>query len=237
MDYQVVIVAAGQGARMGADVNKVLLPLKGEPVIVHTLRVFEHDASCAGIVLVVRRNEAGQFRKLLEEYRIHKIITLADGGSERQESVFNGLNCLKKPEDTIVLVHDGARPFIDRIRIAEVVEAADKHGAALLAVPVKDTIKKVDGHSVQKTLERKSLWAAQTPQAFRLSLITKAYREGAARHLSATDDASLVEQMGVPVVTVMGSYRNIKLTNPEDMIIAEKFLEEREKQDACRPRI
>lgn len=236
MNYQVVVVAAGQGSRMGADRNKVLLPLKGTPVIIHTLRIFEKDPCCEGIVLVVRESERDLFRGLFEKYGIHKVVALAAGGSERQESVFNGLKSLKSSDDRIVLVHDGARPFIDRRRIAGVVEAADKHGAALLAVPVKDTIKQVDSGKVRKTLERKSLWAAQTPQAFRLSVILRAYREGADRHFMATDDASLVEEMGMPVVTVSGSYRNIKLTTPEDMIIAEKFLEE-EKEDACGPRI
>lgn len=225
MDYQVVVLAAGQGRRMGAGENKVLLDLAGAPVIVHTLRVFETDPSCKGIVLVIRNDEKEQFRALVEDYRLKKVRTFAEGGKERQESVRSGLAVIKMDQEEIVLIHDGARPFITHREIARVTEAAAESGAALLAVPVKDTIKQVTDFTVERTLERKSLWAAQTPQAFRLFLIRRAHQESLETHFMGTDDVSLVEQMGLPVKIVEGSYRNIKLTTPEDLVIAQTFLQ------------
>jgi 2-C-methyl-D-erythritol 4-phosphate cytidylyltransferase len=225
---------------MGADRNKVLLLLKGVPVIVRTLQVFENDPACAGIVLVVRKDEISQFRKLTDTFGMNKIMAFAAGGSERQESVQNGLNVLKARgtrQDSVILIHDGARPFIAQDKIAAVAEAAAGQSAALLAVPVKDTIKQARGNNVEKTLERKTLWAAQTPQAFRFSVILRAHEQGCKDRYQATDDASLVEHLGVPVTLVKGSYRNIKLTSPEDMIIAEKFIEEEETENARRSRI
>ncbi|WP_193379228.1 2-C-methyl-D-erythritol 4-phosphate cytidylyltransferase [Sporolactobacillus vineae] len=240
MSYYVVVVAAGRGTRMGADRNKVLLLLKGVPVIIRTLQVFENDPACGGIVLVVRKNEIPQFRKLTDTFEINKIMAFATGGPERQESVRNGLNVLEAQgagQNSVILIHDGARPFIGQDRIAAVAEAADGQGAALLAVPVKDTIKQARGNHVDKTLERKTLWAAQTPQAFRLSVILRAHDQGRKDQYQATDDASLAEHLGVPVTLVKGSYRNIKLTSPEDMMIAEKFIEEEETEHARRSRI
>ncbi|RYM04795.1 2-C-methyl-D-erythritol 4-phosphate cytidylyltransferase [Sporolactobacillus sp. THM7-7] len=234
-DYHAVIVAAGQGRRMGTRQNKVLLSLCGTPVIVHTLLVFEEDPACRGIILVVHEQEKERILNLLDHYNITKVIELTDGGKERQDSVYNGLRALGGDRESIVLIHDGARPFIGKDQIDGVVESAGRCGAALLAVPVKNTIKKVSGQKVEKTLERKSLWAAQTPQAFRLSVILQAHHEGKFRHLTATDDASLVEMTGHDVEIVEGSYRNIKLTTPEDMIIAKQFLREEEKTDANRP--
>jgi len=228
MDYQVVVLAAGQGRRMGAGENKVLLKLDGCPVIIHTLRVFETDPSCIGIVLVTREDEQKKFRMLVEDYHITKVRAFAGGGKERQESVYLGLNMLTMEPDAIVLIHDGARPFVTRKYIAEVTEAAAEHGASLLAVPVKDTIKQAADFQVEKTLERKSLWAAQTPQAFRLSVIREAHQESMEAHFMGTDDVSLVERMGLPVRIVEGSYRNIKLTTPEDLDIAQLFMEREE---------
>lgn len=239
MNYQAVIVAAGQGSRMGSNQNKVLLPLHSEPVIIHTLRVFDQDPSCRKIVLVVQNAEYHTFRSLIETYGITKKIDFAPGGAERQESVYHGLLALEDSDpDSIVLIHDGARPFVTRRGIAETAKQAYEYGAALLAVPVKDTIKQVDGQGqVADTPDRKSLWAAQTPQAFRLSLILRAHRAKTNHPFGATDDASLVEHLDLPVKVVMGSYRNIKLTTPEDMVVAEKFFEEEENNHAGWPRI
>ncbi|RYL89924.1 2-C-methyl-D-erythritol 4-phosphate cytidylyltransferase [Sporolactobacillus sp. THM7-4] len=237
MKYNAVIVAAGQGARMGAGKNKILLTLSGIPVIIHTLRVFENDPDCTGIVLVVNEPEKAAILELLNFYQVSKVIELVKGGKERQDSVYNGLSGLAGNGEDIVLIHDGARPFVTLRHIGRVVECASRSGAALLAVPVKDTVKQVSDRKVLKTLERKSLWAAQTPQAFRLPVIMEAHRSAKKRNLMATDDASLVELLGQEVEIVEGSYRNIKLTTPEDMIIAEKFLEEEEKIDADRSRV
>jgi 2-C-methyl-D-erythritol 4-phosphate cytidylyltransferase len=228
MDYQVVVLAAGQGRRMGAGENKVLLDLAGTPVIIHTLRVFETDPSCKGIVLVTRGDEQDQFHELIDKYRITKVRTFAKGGRERQESVRLGLGAVKMAPDDIVLIHDGARPFITHEGIIRVTEAAIEYGASLLAVPVKDTIKQATDLKVEKTLERKSLWAAQTPQAFRLSVIQEAHQKSVETQFMGTDDVSLVERLELPVQIVEGSYRNIKLTTPEDLVIAQLFIEREE---------
>ncbi|MCL1632365.1 2-C-methyl-D-erythritol 4-phosphate cytidylyltransferase [Sporolactobacillus sp. CPB3-1] len=225
MDYQVVVLAAGQGRRMGAGENKVLLKLAGCPVIVHTLRTFDTDPSCQGITLVTREDEQDQFRLLVAHYHITKVRTFAPGGSERQESVYFGLKALKGAPDSIVLIHDGARPFLTHERIKAAAEAAAEYGASLLAVPIKDTVKQAEDFQVERTLERESLWAAQTPQAFRLSLIREAHRKCADINFTGTDDVSLVERLGYSVRIVPGSYRNIKLTTPEDMMIAQVFME------------
>ncbi|MCI1881376.1 MAG: 2-C-methyl-D-erythritol 4-phosphate cytidylyltransferase [Sporolactobacillus sp.] len=236
MNYQVVVVAAGKGSRMGAECNKVLLPLKGVPVIIRTLRVFEQDPDCIGVVLVVKEAESRRFSRLVDGCRLRK-VQLTAGGRERQDSVYNGLMRIDGSGADIVLIHDGARPFIDQGVIRRTAKAAEQFGAALAAVPVKDTVKRCDSEGyVTQTLERSSLWAAQTPQAFRLSEIVEAYRSAAAAHVTATDDASLMERIGRPVRTVMGSYRNIKLTTPEDMLLAETILEE-EEHHANRSRI
>lgn len=237
MNYNAVVVAAGRGERMGAQMNKVLLPLQGVPIIVHTLRIFEQDDACSSIVLVVKQTETEAFDQILATYQLKKKVQIVSGGKERQDSVFQGLLALESSGESIVLIHDGARPFVPEEKISGVVRAASRTGAALLAVRVKDTIKEAAGHQVRKTLDRSSLWAAQTPQAFRLSVILEAHRTGRRQGLNVTDDASLVERLGQAVAIVEGNYHNIKITTPEDMLIAGQFLKGGEETNAYRPRI
>lgn len=225
MIYDVIVLAAGKGKRMGAEKNKMLLELNEVPIIVHTLLTFERDAACTKIVLVINDNEKAIFHSLILRFNLNKVEHVVKGGSERQESVFQGLQVLKG--DGIVLIHDGARPLVTAANIAEVVKEAENHGAAILAVPVKDTIKKVVEYKVKETIDRSSLWAVQTPQAFRLSLILKAHQIGREQKITATDDASLMEYIGWTVAVVEGDYRNIKMTTPDDMAVAEQFLLER----------
>ena len=225
MAYDVVILAAGQGKRMGAGKNKMLMDLLGMPLIVHTLLVFEKDQRCDRIVLVCNSNEKDQLAKWLSHYRIKKVSACVSGGNERQHSVFEGLKVLRQPgSDGIVLIHDGARPFIEHRHIHKVEEAAANNEAAILAVPVKDTIKQVRNDEVQKTIDRSSLWMVQTPQAFRLSVIIQAHQTAVQKDLTVTDDASMIEAQGGKVSVVQGDYRNIKLTTPEDFLIAEQFM-------------
>ncbi|WP_017754888.1 2-C-methyl-D-erythritol 4-phosphate cytidylyltransferase [Calidifontibacillus oryziterrae] len=227
-DYYVVIPAAGQGKRMNAGQNKQFIKLQGMPVIVHTLKVFDTDSYCKGIVLVVNQNEIEQFNELIQTYNIKKVLDVVIGGSERQHSVYNGLKALNI-EDGIVLVHDGARPFINHTIIRELVKKATIYNSAIVAVPVKDTIKLVNENVVEKTMERSSLWSVQTPQAFRLSLILKAHEEANNNHILGTDDASLVELLGEKVQIVVGDYENIKLTTPEDLLYGEVILAKNKK--------
>ncbi|MFC7394820.1 2-C-methyl-D-erythritol 4-phosphate cytidylyltransferase [Scopulibacillus cellulosilyticus] len=222
MEYHVVILAAGQGKRMGAGKNKMLLNVLDAPVVIHTLRTFEQDTACSGITLVINQAEKDVFQDLLKKFHIKKVNQIVNGGKERQDSVFLGLKAVS--EEGIVLIHDGARPFVKKEQIAKVVQAADLTGAAVLAVPVKDTIKKVINNKVKETIDRSSLWAVQTPQAFRLSLILKAHEYGRSINAEVTDDASLIELIGRDVAVVQGDYRNIKITTPEDLLVAEQYL-------------
>ena len=225
-EYSVVIPAAGSGTRMGADGNKLFLRLEGKPLIAHTLQLFQKDAWCSSVVLVAKPSEFEQFRAIIAEEKLDKVQMLVPGGADRQISVHNGLRTIKN--EMIVLIHDGARPLVTEELIHQVVEAAEQSGAALLAVPLKDTIKKAYNNKVVETVNREQLWAAQTPQGFKLSLIRGAYDEAERLNYTATDDASLVEWWGQTVSIVKGHYRNIKITTLEDLIIAEHFMMGRE---------
>ncbi|KAA0560394.1 2-C-methyl-D-erythritol 4-phosphate cytidylyltransferase [Bacillus sp. CH30_1T] len=225
MEYEVVIPAAGQGKRMKAGKNKLLLELNSCPVIIHTLRVFEHDFHCQGIYLAIHPSERNAFKSLLDLFGITKVVKLVDGGEERQHSVYNAL---LEVDHEIVLVHDGARPFIKESTIHQLVEKTQSTGAAIAAVPVKDTIKKVLDGEVEETIERSSLWMVQTPQAFRVSLLKRAHGEAEQDGFLGTDDASLVERMDVEVAVVESDYDNIKLTTPEDLYFAEAILKKQE---------
>ncbi|MCA1066433.1 2-C-methyl-D-erythritol 4-phosphate cytidylyltransferase [Rossellomorea sp. AcN35-11] len=225
MEYEVVIPAAGQGKRMKAGKNKLLLELNGCPVIIHTLRVFEGDTHCKGIYLAIHPSERPVFEGLINRFGITKVVKLVDGGEERQHSVYNAL---LEVDHEIVLVHDGARPFIKESTIYQLVEKTYATGAAIAAVPVKDTIKKVLDGEVEETIERSSLWMVQTPQAFRVSVLKRAHKEAEQDGYLGTDDASLVERSDVEVAVVESDYDNIKLTTPEDLYFAEAILKKNE---------
>lgn len=223
MPYQVIIPAAGQGKRMGAGKNKLLLTLEGIPVLIHTLKVFEADTQCSGIILAIHPGDEAEFKILLKEYGIHKVTSLVAGGKERQDSVYNGLKAVGSHEG-VVLVHDAARPFIKVETIHRLVEAAGNEGGAIVAVPVKDTIKKAVNSQVIETVERSSLWAVQTPQAFRVSILLQAHHKAARDHFTGTDESSLVERLPHRVAIIEGDYDNIKLTTPEDLYFAQAIL-------------
>jgi 2-C-methyl-D-erythritol 4-phosphate cytidylyltransferase len=221
MFYEVVIPAAGQGKRMKAGKNKLFIELSGIPIIVYTLRVFEEDPDCRGIILSINPAEKDYFNQLIAAYGLKKVKKLVMGGKERQQSVYNGL---QHAEEDIILVHDGARPFINLGQISELTAAASLHGGAVIAVPVKDTIKKAANKKVLETVERSSLWAVQTPQAFRVSILKSAYEQAEAEGFLGTDDASLLERINEQVVIIEGNYDNIKITTQEDLYFAEAIL-------------
>ncbi|MCA1032737.1 2-C-methyl-D-erythritol 4-phosphate cytidylyltransferase [Bacillus timonensis] len=223
MNYQVVIPAAGQGKRMNAGKNKQFISIKGVPVIVRTLKVFESDDWCDGMILSINKSEEDEFKALFQTYNITKVKAFVDGGAERQHSVYNGIKAIKNSE--IVLVHDGARPFITIDKIHELVEVAKSKGASILAVPVKDTIKQAfSDQTVEKTVERSNLWSVQTPQAFHYDVIRNAHEIADRDEFLGTDDASLVERLGRNIQIIIGDYQNIKLTTPDDLIFAEAIL-------------
>ncbi|RSK25522.1 2-C-methyl-D-erythritol 4-phosphate cytidylyltransferase [Bacillus sp. HMF5848] len=227
MEYHVIIPAAGQGTRMKAGKNKQFILLNDKPVIIHTLSIFEKADNCAGVIIVCNKAEKQQIQDLIIEYNITKVKAIVSGGKERQNSVWNGLKALQDiTNSTLVLVHDGARPFVTQSMLNNLVQVAERNGAATVAVPVKDTIKRVKDHAVIETLERSSLWAIQTPQAFHMPLLFSAHQQAEDTNYVGTDDASLVEKLGQAVKIVEGDYRNIKLTTPEDMLYANAILAE-----------
>ncbi|MGE7907913.1 2-C-methyl-D-erythritol 4-phosphate cytidylyltransferase [Peribacillus sp. NPDC094092] len=226
MFYEVVIPAAGQGKRMKAGKNKLFIELSGIPIIVYTLRVFEEDPDCRGIILSINPAEKDYFSQLIAAYGLKKVKKLVMGGKERQQSVYNGL---QHAGEEIILVHDGARPFINHGQISELTTAASLHGGAVIAVPVKDTIKKASNNKVVETVERASLWAVQTPQAFRVSILKSAYEQAEAEAFLGTDDASLLERIGEQVVIIEGNYDNIKITTQEDLYFAEAILHKQQR--------
>ncbi|MFK3961722.1 2-C-methyl-D-erythritol 4-phosphate cytidylyltransferase [Guptibacillus hwajinpoensis] len=225
MKYSVVIPAAGQGKRMNAGKNKQFIMLEGKPIIVHTISVFQSDPHCEEIVLAVNEREHEDFHSLIQEYGLTKVSHVVTGGYERQQSVYEGLKALQG--DKIVLIHDGARPFFTHEVANQAATAAKDYDGAIVAVPVKDTVKQVDELKVQKTIDRSSLWAVQTPQAFRLSVIKGVHKWAEENGVIGTDDASLVEMNGRSVQVIPGDYWNVKLTTPEDLIFARAILREK----------
>lgn len=225
MKYNVIIPAAGSGSRMQAGVNKQFLHIDYEPLIVHTVRFFERDEHCQQIVLIAQKEEQHKMKQLMEHHECYKVKAVVEGGLERQESVYNGL--LSLHDDSIVLIHDGARPFVSKEMIRTLVKEAKKIGAATVGVRVKDTIKRVNEGRVVETLNRDELWAIQTPQAFKLSLLKDAHDQAKESKYNGTDDASLVEWLGNEVAVVEGNYENIKLTTPEDLLYAEMIMKKR----------
>ncbi len=241
MKVVVIIPAAGLGTRMapvpgGAkgdkkSPSKQFTELGGTPILIHTLRKFAAVDAVSEIWIALRENEIAGFRERLESEAkdvLNKRIELVVGGEHRQQSVESALNAVAAAADDIVLVHDAVRPFVTGEIIQEVIEAAKKYGAAIAGMPAVDTVKQVertaDGALIKATIPRAGIVMAQTPQGFRYSIIKKAFDEASADGLLGTDEASLVERSGHDVAVVMGSPRNIKITAPGDMELAEFYL-------------
>jgi 2-C-methyl-D-erythritol 4-phosphate cytidylyltransferase/2-C-methyl-D-erythritol 2,4-cyclodiphosphate synthase len=222
-----IIVAGGLGKRMGAKSPKQFLLLGRVPVIIHTIRAFEKASSIDRILLVLPESEMEPSKELIAGYGPKKVIRLTAGGRERQDSVRNGLMAVE-PDIDMILVHDGVRPFVSEELIDTAVSEAAKHGAVSVGVPVKDTIKSTGADfRVKDTLDRKNLWITQTPQVFKRDILEEAYKRAYADAYFGTDDASLVERLGIPVVMVPGSYQNMKITTPEDLLYGEYILNQR----------
>jgi 2-C-methyl-D-erythritol 4-phosphate cytidylyltransferase len=246
MKVIVIIPAAGLGTRMAPmpsamdaktkrpHPSKQFNELAGIPILIHTLRKFAAVEAVSEIWIALRESEIQGFRERLAKDAgdvLKKKVELVAGGEHRQQSVEHALNAVSAAADDVVLVHDAVRPLVTAEIIHEVIEAAKKHGAALAALPAVDTVKQVErtaeGAIVQATIPRAGVVLAQTPQGFHYSVIKKAFDEAAADGFMGTDEASLVERSGHEVVVVMGSPRNIKITNPGDMELAEFYLSRR----------
>jgi 2-C-methyl-D-erythritol 4-phosphate cytidylyltransferase len=219
-----IIAAAGSGSRMASDRPKQFLHLAGIPIIFHTLAPFEECESIQEVIVVLPAEEAAAFVALAGKQGLRKLSRVVPGGTTRADSVKRGLMAIRSATADIVAVHDGVRPFVTVAEIEHVVSAAELDGAAILVAPVTDTIKQVSDDSVVKTLERRELRRALTPQCFRYELLRKAYEHADVNDPSLTDESALVEKTGAPVTTIEGSNRNIKITTPQDLLIAETFL-------------
>lgn len=217
-----VIVAAGSASRMGG-IDKVMAQLGGEPMIVRTVRAFQNALAVSEIVIVTREDLIQPITKLCSGF--DKVKAVVCGGKSRQESVWNGLNTLSS-DVKLAAIHDGARPLITQAVIDRTIRAAHTYGAAAPAVPVKDTVKVVTGGVVASTPDRSTLQAVQTPQVFDFDLLRGALKKAEKENASLTDDCSAVERMGMSVKIVEGDERNLKVTTPMDLKIAELLLED-----------
>lgn len=221
-----VIVAAGKGKRMGTEISKQFLPLCGKEILTHTVEKFEAAKYIRDIILVTGQDSLQDVRDMMQEYNWKKVVSVVAGGKERQDSVWNGLQAVS--EDTeIVLIHDGVRPFVTEEILNDSIETAMEMGGCVAGVPAKDTIKVCNAENIAvATPDRSTLWQIQTPQTFRKELILQAYMQAKEDGFAGTDDASLAEHSGYPVKVIMGSYRNIKITTREDLLVGEAFLKE-----------
>lgn len=220
-----IIVAAGKGKRMGASINKQFLKLKDKPILYYTIKAFESSEYVDSIIIVTAKEEVNYcINEIIGRYKFKKILAVVEGGAERQNSVYNGLIAAKGFD--IVLIHDGARPFVHKDIITRGINHALKHGASACGVTPKDTIKVKDeeGFSVN-TLDRNLLFAIQTPQCFVYDLILNCHERIHKDKIKVTDDTSIVEHYGHKVFLYEGSYNNIKITTPEDLVIGEKILD------------
>lgn len=223
----VIIAAAGKGRRMG--LNKQFAVIQGMPVLAHTLKKFDCLELVDGIVLVIGAEDIEYCsRFIIEKYKVSKVAEIIAGGSERQDSILNGINALKGKCE-IVVTHDGARPLVAPGIIERSIEEAFAYGAAACAVPVKDTIKIADAFNFSvETPDRTRLFAVQTPQTFKFDILFKAHMKALEDRFNGTDDTMLVERLGMKIKLFEGSYENIKITTPEDIYIAEAIMKFRE---------
>jgi 2-C-methyl-D-erythritol 4-phosphate cytidylyltransferase len=241
MKYKVtaIVPAAGLGRRFGPEGNKAFQYLGDKPLVVWSLATLESVDEIEEVIPVLKEGDREKGLEIIEQYKLSKVRKIAPGGKERQDSVHNGLKLIED-RNSIVLIHDGARPFIEKTLIQEAIKklltilspSSKKEGkeelqgfdGVILGVPVKDTIKQVKKGIVKKTLSRDSLWAIQTPQVFLFSSLTTAFEKATREGFYSTDDAALIEKYGGKIKVIMGSYKNIKITTPEDIITAEFLL-------------
>ncbi len=230
MKTSAIIAAGGSGKRMKTEDGKLFLELGGFPILLLTLSVFDNCDIINEIILPVPLDEIQKAKELTERAGLKKVRHIIQGGATRQASVYNGLKVVSSDAD-IIMIHDGARPFVSREMILDAVSETRAHRAVIVGMPVKDTIKLVnDERLVSNTLDRDLLWQVQTPQVFEASLIKEAYERAEKLGITATDDARLVERLGEKVKMINGSYENIKITTKEDLILGEAILSSRQRQ-------
>lgn len=222
MKIQAIIPTAGIGERLKAGRPKPFVPLRGKPLCAHALEAFERSTVIDGIVLVGHADHLAELKDIVKQYQFTKVTKIVAGGKTRRESVSNGLAALDRDTD-IVVVHDGARPFVSLKTISDAVALCGDFQAVVVAVPVTSTIKKVNETDllVEETLNREDLWEVQTPQVFKRDILVQAH--GQRTGDAPTDDAMMVERLGVRVKVLLGDTTNIKITTPEDLTVAEAY--------------
>lgn len=226
-----ILLAGGTGSRMKADRPKQFLLLHGKTVLEHSIALFGRMPQIKKLIIVIAVDYRHQFQSLIDSLPCH--VAFADPGEQRQDSVYSGLS-LVSDDISLACIHDAARPLVTEENICDVLCDAAIHGAAVLGVPSKATIKESeDGQFVLRTIPRNRLWEIQTPQVVKPALLRKGFEKVYAHNLAVTDDVSIVEQLGEPVKITMGEYTNIKITTPEDMNIAESILQERQEAATC----
>lgn len=229
MNSVAVIVAGGQGTRIEGKLPKQFLNLGDKPILAHCVQRFEACETVDQIILVVPEDYLEYCSQtIVDQHDFKKVKKIVCGGRERQDSVYLGLKACPN-STTVVAIHDGVRPFVSPQKISESIRLCEQKKAVILALPVKDTVKRVEGSSVVTTLDRKKLWLVQTPQVFEYGFILDAYEKAIQEGFVGTDDAMLVERLGHKVTVVEGEYQNIKITTAEDLAIAEKFIPAHEK--------
>ena len=225
-----IVWAGGKGSRMQSDVPKQYMELLGRPLLYYALKAFE-DSDAEQVVLVTAEGDEEYCRKeLVERFGFTKVVAIVAGGAERYASVWNGLKCLKEQEPDYVLIHDGARPLVTAELINRMITETEQYEACVAGMPVKDTIQMTDENgTITLTPKRDSLWTAQTPQSFAFSFAYDAYEQLMQEsEINVTDDAMVVGLYhDIPIQMVRGSYTNIKVTTPEDLVLAEAFLKKR----------
>ena len=223
MSVCAIVPAGGSGTRMGGTVPKQFQSLNGKPILYHTIKTLQNCETISEIILVVPEKEYETANTdWLGKLEIVKKVVI--GGEKRQDSVYNGF-CEVSKDSEIVLVHDGVRPFLSQKMIADSIDAAREYGAAITAIPVHDTIKRVDTSGlVSQTIDREGLWRVQTPQAFRYSLLLDAFNKAKTENFYGTDEGALIEHLGEPVKIVEGLEQNIKITRPEDLELSKAFI-------------
>ena len=220
-----IIVAAGKGNRMRGSVRKQYIALDGIPILGRTLNIFDSCSQVNQIIVVVPDEDLDFCRnEILTPAKLQKDVNLIAGGLERQDSVYNALKIIE-PDEGIVIIHDGVRPFVRQKHLVDAINGAEEFGACILGIPAFDTVKKVNpANEIIETHKRDTLWLAQTPQVFEVKLIKKAHEKAKQEGFMGTDDASLVERLGEAVKIIPGSRSNIKITNPEDLNLARAII-------------